>query len=158
MYKKMCSLTPNFREKRFSCFWGQITHTRKSRFCRCLCPVFKAGLTSRKKYHSESGLNKRDRATGGFVWPSTVRSDEWPTWFSFWFSGCWRALAKGTAWAFFWCNSLSSRAGLLEFIPTGSQRKNLLAGLCPATKKIRAFRSVFDSRKRHFQAPRYAGA
>ena len=31
--------------------------------------------------------------------PSTVRSDEWPAWFSFWFSGCWRALAKGTAWA-----------------------------------------------------------
>ena len=30
--------------------------------------------------------------------PSTVRSDEWPAWFSFWFSGCWRALAKGTAW------------------------------------------------------------
>ena len=23
--------------------------------------------------------------------PSTVRSDEWPAWFSFWFSGCWRA-------------------------------------------------------------------
>ena len=35
--------------------------------------------------------------------PSTVRSDEWPAWFSFWFSGCWRALAKGTAWAFFYC-------------------------------------------------------
>ena len=33
--------------------------------------------------------------------PSTMRSDEWPAWFSFWFSGCWRALAKGTAWAFF---------------------------------------------------------
>ena len=31
-------------------------------------------------------------------WPSTVRSDEWPAWFSFWFSGRWRALAKGTAW------------------------------------------------------------
>jgi hypothetical protein len=29
-----------------------------------------------------------------------VRSGEWPAWFSFWFSGCWRALlAKGTAWA-----------------------------------------------------------
>ena len=35
--------------------------------------------------------------------PSTVRSDEWPAWFSFWFSGCWRALAKGTAWAGFYC-------------------------------------------------------
>ena len=32
-------------------------------------------------------------------WPSTARSGEWPAWFSFWFSGCWRALAKGTAWA-----------------------------------------------------------
>ena len=31
-----------------------------------------------------------------------MRSDEWPAWFSFWFSGCWRALAKGTAWAFFY--------------------------------------------------------
>jgi len=30
-----------------------------------------------------------------------ARSDEWPAWFSFWFSGCWRALAKGAAWAFF---------------------------------------------------------
>ena len=43
----------------------------------------------------------------GFQWkcrPSTVRSDEWPAWlFSFWFSGCWRALAKGTAWAGFYC-------------------------------------------------------
>ena len=39
---------------------------------------------------------KRDR-------PPTVRSDEWPAWFSFWFSGCWRALAKGTVWAGFYC-------------------------------------------------------
>ena len=38
-----------------------------------------------------------------YVWPSTVRSDEWPAWFSFWFSGCWRALAKGMAWAGFYC-------------------------------------------------------
>ena len=31
-------------------------------------------------------------------WPSTVRSGEWPAWFSVWFPpGCWRALAKGTA-------------------------------------------------------------
>ena len=36
-------------------------------------------------------------------WPSTARSGEWPAWFSFWFSGCWRALAKGTAWAVFYC-------------------------------------------------------
>ena len=35
------------------------------------------------------------------IWPSTARSDEWPAWFPFWFSGCWRALAKGTAWAGF---------------------------------------------------------
>ena len=33
--------------------------------------------------------------------PSTVCSDEWPAWFSFWFSGRWRALAKGTVWAVF---------------------------------------------------------
>ena len=31
------------------------------------------------------------------------------TWFSFWFSGCWRALAKGTAWAGLLCNPPSSR-------------------------------------------------
>ena len=36
------------------------------------------------------GLNKRSR----------------PAWFSFWFSGCWRALAKGTAWAGFYCVTL----------------------------------------------------
>ena len=24
------------------------------------------------------------------AWPSTVRSEEWPAWFSCWFSGCWR--------------------------------------------------------------------
>ena len=35
--------------------------------------------------------------------PSTVRSGELPAWFFFWFSGCWRALAKGTAWAGFYC-------------------------------------------------------
>ena len=31
-----------------------------------------------------------------------MRSDEWPAWFSFCFSGRWRALAKGTAWAGFY--------------------------------------------------------
>ena len=32
-----------------------------------------------------------------------MRTGEWPAWFSFWFSGRWRALAKGTAWAgFYW--------------------------------------------------------
>ena len=50
----------------------------------------------------------------GFL--GTVRSDEWPAWFSFWFSGgFWRALAtKGTtAWAFFFilCDSSSSPSG-----------------------------------------------
>ena len=50
--------------------------------------------------------------TSGRQRPSTVRSDEWPVWFSFWFSGCWQALAKGTAWAFFLsCNSSSSHPG-----------------------------------------------
>ena len=40
-------------------------------------------------------------------WPSTARSGEWPAWFSFLFSGCWRALAKGTAaWAGFYCTIL----------------------------------------------------
>ena len=44
--------------------------------------------------------------------PSTVRSDEWPAWFSFWFSGCWRALSKGTAWAGFVVFFRPSRGGL----------------------------------------------
>ena len=30
------------------------------------------------------------------------RIGEWPAWFFFWFSGCWRALSKGTAWAGFY--------------------------------------------------------
>ena len=46
--------------------------------------------------------------------PSTVRSDEWPAWFSFWFSGCWRALAKGTAWAGLYCAVLLLRCGFIE--------------------------------------------
>ena len=36
------------------------------------------------------------------AWPFAVRSGEWPAWFSFWFSGRWQALAKGTAWAGFY--------------------------------------------------------
>ena len=32
---------------------------------------------------------------------------------AFWFSGCWRALAKGTAWAGLLCNSSSSSCGVL---------------------------------------------
>ena len=45
----------------------------------------------------------KDRRPGvSGVWPSTVRSGEWPAWFFFWFSGRWRALAKGTAWAGFY--------------------------------------------------------
>ena len=35
-----------------------------------------------------------------------LRSVEWPAWFSFWFSGCWRALAKGTARVGFDCEIL----------------------------------------------------
>ena len=41
-----------------------------------------------------------------------MRSDEWPAWFSFWFSGCWRALAKGTALAGFYCAIISGHPGL----------------------------------------------
>ena len=41
------------------------------------------------------------------------RSGEWPAWFSFWFSGCWRALATcGTAWAGFVVFFRPSRGGL----------------------------------------------
>ena len=42
--------------------------------------------------------------------PSTARSDEWPAWFSFWFSGCWRALAKWHGVGGF-CGVFSSLSG-----------------------------------------------
>ena len=58
-------------------------------------PFPRPGGPTERKCHLRSGLN----------WPSTARSGEhageWPAWVSFWFSGCWRALAKGTAWADF---------------------------------------------------------
>ena len=63
MYKKMRSLTPDFRKKRFSCFWGQITHIReKSIFVDVRTPFSRQGGPPEKKYHLESGLNQRDRA------------------------------------------------------------------------------------------------
>ena len=57
-------------------------------------------------------------------WSSTVRSEEFPAWFSFWFYGCWRALAKGTAWAgfiaqlFFFFYPPVALLGLLHSSPT----------------------------------------
>ena len=51
-----------------------------------------SGLFS-KKNARRNGLRHHHRTA--LFWPSTVRSGEWPTWFSFWFSGCRRALAKG---------------------------------------------------------------
>ena len=54
--------------------------------------------------HIRLELAWKDEVISSAVWPSTVRSGEWPAWFSFWFSGRWRApLAKGTAWAGFYC-------------------------------------------------------
>ena len=55
--------------------------------------------------HTRLELAWKDEVISSAVWPSTVRSGEWPAWwFSFWFSGRWRApLAKGTAWAGFYC-------------------------------------------------------
>ena len=53
-------------------------------------------------------------------WPSTVRSDECPAWFSFWFSGRWRALAKGTAWADFFGGNSSSSSPEASSVITGS--------------------------------------
>ena len=47
--------------------------------------------------------NTRIRKPGGTLLYGQSSSAEWPAWFSFWFSGCWRALAKGTAWAGFYC-------------------------------------------------------
>ena len=45
--------------------------------------------------------------------------------FAFWFSGCWRALAKGTAWAGFYCLILLllCTASTLHRAPVGSAGK-----------------------------------
>ena len=49
------------------------------------------------------------------IWPSTARSGKWwPAWFSFWFSGRWRTLAKGTAWAGLLSNSSSASFCIAE--------------------------------------------
>ena len=48
------------------------------------------------------------RPPRSFGWPSTVRFGDWPAWFSFWFSGRWRALSKGTARAGFYRTVLLS--------------------------------------------------
>ena len=47
-------------------------------------------------------VSPRSASRSAHSWLSTVRSGEWPAWLSFWFSGRWRALAKGTAWAGFY--------------------------------------------------------
>ena len=62
----MRSLAPNFRKKRFSCFWGQITHTRKKSILSMFAPHFRDRVElPKKKYQLQSGLNQRDRATAG---------------------------------------------------------------------------------------------
>ena len=62
-------------KKRFSCFGGQITHSRgKGRFRRCLHRTSEAGWTSRGgKPHLGYGVNQRGRATRGFVECRTYR-------------------------------------------------------------------------------------
>ena len=107
--KKVRSLTPNFRKKRVSCFWGQITHIRKSRFCRCFCcRISEAGWTPEKKWHLESGLNQRDRAMAGLI---RVRSHRKPSKVFYQVLYCRGfAIAKGMAWAgLLLCTSSSER-------------------------------------------------
>ena len=54
---------------------------------------------------------------------ATVRSEEWPAWFSFWFPGCWRALAKGTAWlGGFYLRNSSSSNGAGRWVETMLER------------------------------------
>ena len=45
----MRSLTPNFRKKRFSCFWGQITHIRTKSILSMLAPHFRGRVDLPKK-------------------------------------------------------------------------------------------------------------
>ena len=61
-------------------------------FVFCCCCFFHAPARIFKAYHTETGNSR-----------SAVRSGQWPAWFSFWFSGCWRALAKGSARAGLYC-------------------------------------------------------
>ena len=56
------------------------------RFCLCIWD-FRGKLT-----HRRPELIKFPMPVAP-PWPSTVRSDDWPAWFSFWVSGCWRALS-----------------------------------------------------------------
>ena len=49
-----------------------------------------------------SGVAEVARSSALATAARAARSGEWPAWFSFWFSGCWRALAKGTVWAGFY--------------------------------------------------------
>ena len=52
--KKVRYLTPNFRKKRFSCFFVDVC-----------TPFPRQGGPPEKKYHLGSGLNQQDRATAG---------------------------------------------------------------------------------------------
>ena len=51
------------------------------------------GLAPPPLVHSSCPQGRRGSRGGNY--PSTVRSGEWPAWFSFWFSGRWRALQAG---------------------------------------------------------------
>ena len=103
-----------------------------------------------------------------------MRSGDWPAWlFSFWFSGCWRALAKGTAWAGFYCaihhHYLRCNVGgsaarrplsavalrfLLRFRRSPSKRKNLTGPFF----RFPAFSKVFtiSGRRAHSSTTRGA--
>ena len=68
------------------------------------CPG--AGWLLRRGARRRARSSRRAPARHAPPHASTVRSDEWPAWFSLWFSGCCRSLAKGTAWAGFYCSIL----------------------------------------------------
>ena len=76
-------------------------------------------------------------------WPSTARSDKWPAWFSFWFSGYWRALAKGAAWAFF-----IAQFTIIELLSDRPMADG--SGLCPIHHHHhRLMWFIFNPRPRH---------
>ena len=101
------------------CSAKQAKTRGKPRFCPHFI-AFPVCLGFPRKINSPPlGINQVLHA-GRPVRPSTVRSDEWPAWFSFWFSGCWRALAKGTAWAGFSPPVLKKRAKRSERSGTGT--------------------------------------
>ena len=62
IYKKVRSLTPDFRKKRFSCFGGQITHTREKPVLSMFAPHFRGRMDPPKKSPNWKPAYINDRA------------------------------------------------------------------------------------------------